>query len=253
MRSMLAGAVLLLCLASGCGGDEAPASDEASLVGVPWVLTAGLDAQGWENAPPSATFADGTVGGSTGCNRFTAPFTVDGDSLELGTIAATQMACVPPSDTVERAYLAALGKVARWRMDGSSLVLLDGEENELLRYDAASPVGSWEATVIQTGFALTSPLPGTKVTATFADDGTLTGSAGCNTYRTSFTTDEGGIEIAPPAATKKTCASPAGVMAQEAAYLAVLPTAAHYRVDGGSLALLSADGTYVASYVRAKR
>ncbi len=42
-------------------------------------------------------------------------------------------------------------------------------------------------------------------------------------------------------------------MEQEAAYLAVLPTAVRYRVDGGSLALLSADGTYVASYTRARR
>jgi hypothetical protein len=40
-------------------------------------------------------------------------------------------------------------------------------------------------------------------------------------------------------------------MEQEAAYLAALPTAVHYRLDGGSLALLAADGTYVASYIRA--
>jgi hypothetical protein len=35
------------------------------------------------------------------------------------------------------------------------------------------------------------------------------------------------------------------------AYLAALPTAVQYRLDGGSLALLSADGTYVASFVSA--
>ena len=47
------------------------------------------------------------------------------------------------------------------------------------------------------------------------------------------------------------CAEPKGVMDQEAAYLAALPTAVGYRVDGGSLALLSADGTSVATYTRA--
>ena len=36
-----------------------------------------------------------------------------------------------------------------------------------------------------------------------------------------------------------------------AAYLGALPTAVGYRVDGGSLALLGADGTYVVSYTRA--
>jgi hypothetical protein len=68
---------------------------------------------------------------------------------------------------------------------------------------------------------------------------------------TTYATDQGGIEISPPASTRKACAAPEGVMEQEAAYLAALPTAAQYRLDGGSLALLSADGTYVASYVRA--
>ena len=111
-------------------------------------------------------------------------------------------------------------------------------------------MGEWNATAIQTGVALASPLPGTEITATFADDGTLTGSAGCNSYTTTYTTERGKIEIAPPAATEKACAAPDGVMEQEAAYLAALPTAVSYRVDGGSLALLSADGTYVASYSR---
>lgn len=40
-------------------------------------------------------------------------------------------------------------------------------------------------------------------------------------------------------------------MEQEAAYLAALSTAVRYRVDGGSLALLRADDTFVASYSRA--
>ena len=64
-------------------------------------------------------------------------------------------------------------------------------------------------------------------------------------------TDGGSIEIGASASTQMACEEPAGVMDQEAAYLAALPTAVRYRVDGGSLALLSADGTYVASYTRA--
>jgi hypothetical protein len=44
------------------------------------------------------------------------------------------------------------------------------------------------------------------------------------------------------------CATPEGVMEQEGAYLAVLPTAVPYRV-----ALLSADGTYIASLARPAR
>jgi heat shock protein HslJ len=256
MRALVAscGLLLALGLTGGCAGDNgddsAGAGEPASLVDVPWVLSGGLEVEGWEAAPPSATFAAETVGGSTGCNRFTGPYTVDGDSLEIGTIATTRIACEPAADAVERGYLDALARVTRWRLDGADLVLLD-DEDELLRFRVASPVGEWEATTIQTGIALTSPVPGSMITATFADDGTLTGSAGCNTYRTSFTADRGAIEILPLASTKKSCGSPAGVMEQEAAYLAALPTAVRYRLDGGSLALLAADGTYVASYIRA--
>ena len=128
---------------------------------------------------------------------------------------------------------------------------MNGDGDELLRYEAASPVGDWEATSIQTGNALASPIEGTTITATFADEGMLSGSSGCNQYTGSYTLDGGGIEIGPLAATKKACAAPEGVMEQEAAYLAVLPTATHFRIDGQSLALLAADGTFVASYLPA--
>jgi heat shock protein HslJ len=240
--------LLALGLAAGCGGDDDGGVE--SFVGVPWVLSSGVDLGGGD-AVPSATFTEDTVGGSTGCNRFTAPYTVDGDSIELGTIAMTRMACPPPGDAVERTYVAALEKVAAWHLDGSALVLADEDHNAVLRYEEASPLGDWEVTAFLSGDALSSPLPGTKLTASFADDGTLTGSAGCNTYRTSFTLGRGSIEIEPPASTQMACETPEGVMDQEAAYLAALPTAVGYRVDGGSLALVSADGTYVASYARA--
>jgi len=249
MHTAAASVALLLALgpAAGCGGDDGP----GSFVGIPWVVSSGVDLGG-SDAAPSATFTDDTVGGSTGCNRFTAPYTVDGDELEIGEIASTRMACPPPADAVERAYLAALGRVAAWHVDGSELVLVDDEHNELLRYEEASPLGDWEVTAFLNGDAVSSPVRGTTITARFADDGTLTGSSGCNTYQTAFSLGRGSIEIEPPAATQKACAEPEGVMDQEAAYLGALPTAVGYRVDGGSLTLLSADGTHVASYTRAQ-
>ena len=250
MQTAGASVALLLALgsAAGCGG--AGGDDEAgSFVGVPWVVSSGVDLAG-RDAAPSATFTDDTVGGSTGCNRFTAPYTIAGEAMEIGTIATTRMACPPPADAVERAYLAALGRVAAWHLDGSDLVLAGDDHNEVLRYQEASPLGDWEVTAFLTGDAVTSPPPGTTITANFADDGTLTGSSGCNTYQTSFTLERGSIEIEPPASTEIACAEPEGVMDQEASYLAALPTAVGYRLDGGRLALLSADGTLV-SYSRA--
>jgi heat shock protein HslJ len=125
---------------------------------------------------------------------------------------------------------------------------LDADGAELLRYAAATPVGSWQVTGLRRGDASTSPLAGTDLTARFGADGSLTGSAGCNTYKSSYSTDERTIEIAAPAATRKACAEPAGVMEQESAYLALLPAAVSYRLDGNVLELLAADGTRLVTY-----
>ena len=193
---------------------------------------------------PSAAFIpDGSVFGSTGCNRYRGTYTVDGDSLTIDAGGSTLIACPPPKDEIERAYLAALGDVASWSMDGEQLVLSDADGNELLRYEVASIVGDWTVTGIldADANAISSPIAGTEITATFAEDGSLTGSAGCNNYTTSYEADEGEIAIEPVAATKKLCPEPEGVMDQEAAFLAALEQTTLYNLDGSTAELLNAE------------
>lgn len=241
-------ALLVLVAAGGCGGDDEAGSDPSAVEGVPWVLVSGVDVDGWEASAPSIRFGeDGTASGSSGCNQWGGSYAFDGDTLELGEIAMTSMGCPPPADDVERAYMDALQQANRWRLEGEELVLLD-DDAELLRYGAASPVGDWQATGLLQGDAFTSLLEGTEITASFGEDGALSGSAGCNTYNSTYTTDGGTIEIAEPSSTRMACAEPNGVMEQEAAYLAALPTVVGFRVERGVLELLSAEGTAVVSY-----
>ena len=54
--------LLALGLAAGCGGDDEEGVAGGSFVGVPWVLSSGVDLAG-SDAAPSATFTDDTVGG----------------------------------------------------------------------------------------------------------------------------------------------------------------------------------------------
>ena len=245
--------LLALGLAAGCGGDDAAEADEVPIVGVPWLLSSGLEVAGWEAAPPSATFSLDTVGGFAGCNRFTAPYTLDGDALEIGQIAATRMACPAPADAVERASLAALERVSGLRLneDETKLVLLADDGSEVL--------------------AMTWPRPSATGGRRRSSRGTRSQTRwlGRRSPRASLRTER---SRARPAATptgrtsppigatsrsarrrrqEKACTKPEGVMEQEGAYLAAIPTAVRYRVDGASLALLNADGTYVASYERA--
>ena len=251
---MLLAGLLVIATAAGCGGDEDgdgdSVADASSIEGVPWVLASGVDVAGWEEVAPSATFEGGRVAGSTGCNRYTGSYTIDGDVLELGQIASTRMACLPPGDAVEREYVAALERVAAWDVEDDELVLHDGDHEEVLRFAVATPVGTWEATGILQGSAVSSPIAGTEITASFAESGALTGSAGCNTYTATYTTDRGAIEIAEAAATEKHCPEPEGIMEQEAAYLAALPQAVGYRISGRVLDLVTAEGTSVVTYTR---
>ncbi len=251
MRLLLALLALAIVVA-GCGDDEeGSAAKSPSFEGVPWLLVSGIDAPGWEHAAPSANFEGGTVTGFNGCNQFTAPYTLDGERLKIGLAASTMMACAPPGDAVEQAYNAALEKVAKWKVEDDRLVLLSADDGELLRYRAATVIGAWEATSVHRGDSIQSVIIGTKITATFSEDGKLSGSAGCNTYSAGFTLNQGSIKIAQPVATRMACVKPEGVAEQEHDYLASLPSAASYRIEGSRMTLLTAAGTIVATYDRA--
>lgn len=138
--------------------------------------------------------------------------------------------------------------MSRWQVDGDELALLDEGGTELLRFRAASPLGSWEVTSFLQKDAVTGPIEGTRITATFAD-GRVSGNAGCNTYTAPFTLDGGALTIAAPVATKTACVKP-GLMEQEALYLKALPLTASYSVEGTTLTLLTKQGTIVATYAR---
>ena len=56
-------------------------------------------------------FREGRVAGHSGCNQYTGSFTQDGESLKLGPLAATKMACPPDRMKQEQAWFEMLDKV----------------------------------------------------------------------------------------------------------------------------------------------
>ena len=83
------------------------------------------------------------------------------------------------------------------------------------------------------------------VTATFAENGLLTGISGCNNYSAGYIIDGDTIAIEPPATTRKAC-SDARMMLEEE-YLAALTAAATFSVDGATLTLFDGDDAEVAT------
>lgn len=113
--------------------------------------------------------------------------------------------------------------------------------------DPTGPEGSWRATLLPRGTGLSPPLAKTEVTAEFAADGELVGSAGCNSYGGSYESAGSSISIGPLRATRKACADQAA-MEQEQAFLTALPRATEFRLEAGTLVLLSAKGAPVAKF-----
>lgn len=80
------------------------------------------------------SFADfGRISGHGGCNRFFGSFETRGDSLEVGPLGATQMACPEAIMEHESQFLRALRESDRFNREGSDLVLMDEAGEVLMR------------------------------------------------------------------------------------------------------------------------
>lgn len=80
-----------------------------------------------EKAPTLTIAQDGRVSGNGGCNQFFATAAIDGDKLSFSEIGSTFMACEEPMMSVEKAYFAALGATAGYRIEEGQLLLLDAQ------------------------------------------------------------------------------------------------------------------------------
>jgi heat shock protein HslJ len=197
--------------------------------------------------------ADGTLSGSGGCNRYSAPYAVEGNKIQIGLALSTMMACAEPIMAQEQAYLAALAQAATYRIEGAQLELRDADGALLAAYTHQPATALVGPTWLLTGYnngkqAVVSVLADTEVTALFGEDGTLSGSAGCNRYNAPYEVDGANIRIGLAATTRMMCEQQ--IMDQEKLYLAALETAATHKVEGSKLELRTADGALAAAYVR---
>lgn len=233
-------------------------TDKVALEGATWRLTQVVHADGQLHAVPdsvetTATFAEGVVSGSGGCNRYTTGYTVKDGKLTIGMAASTMMACPEPQTAVEQPFMAALAATMAYKIEDGQLSLLDAGGRKIATFKAQQPVAlkgvTWRATVYNNGRgAAVSLIDGSEITAIFGADGVLSGSSGCNRYRAAYVIQGSSLTIQPPTATRKTCSEPEGLMKQEGDYLNALPAAATYTIQVRQLELRSADDALVALF-----
>ena len=232
--------------------------DKTTLEGPIWRLTSIARVDGQLHAVPNsieatATFADGLVNGSGGCNRYTAKYTMSDGKLTIGKAASTMMACPKPQMAVEQPFMAALAATMAYHIKDDQLSFLDAGGRKIATFKVQRPLAlkgvSWRATMYNNGRdAAVSLIDGSQITAKFGADGVLSGSAGCNRYQAAYVIEGSSITIQAPTTTRKACSRPDGVMQQESEYLKALPTAATYGIQGRQLELRTAEGALVALF-----
>jgi heat shock protein HslJ len=96
---------------------------------------------------------------------------------------------------------------------------------------------------------LVNVMPSVEVTALFADDGRVSGSASCNNYVSLYTIEGDNLTVSLPAMTRQECVNPPDIMLQETGYLGDLTVAVSYQIKGSELQLLDEEGRIILTYL----
>jgi heat shock protein HslJ len=241
--------ILAVTLAACSAGGQSQ-----SLDGTNWVLESLRRESALSVTTITAGFqGNGRMSGSTGCNKYNAANTTDGDMITISPGATTLMACPTPIMIQESAFLDVLASATTYKIEGDEMELKDASGDVIAKFSALEPVSltvsSWQVIGYNNGkLAVVSVIIGTEITANFGEDGTLSGSAGCNNYNATYEVDGDNISIGPAAATRMFCPEPDGVMEQEVQYLAALETVATYLIEVDKMEMRTAEGALAATF-----
>jgi heat shock protein HslJ len=245
-------AMPIALLAAACSS-----SDDTVPTDYSWQLKEIADADGTMSTPvtiPTLAFESDQVAGNASCNQYFGAYSINGSSITFGPLASTQMFCGEPGVMEqEAAYLAALEAVDTWTIDDETLTLSAGDAPLLVYAPISQDLAgsSWDLLAYNNGTGgFQSAVIDVPVTAMFNEDGSLTGSAGCNSYNGTWETEDGSVTIGPLASTRMLCGDEA-LDQQEARYLEVLETSDTYRIESAILELFDAEGTRILQYHRA--
>jgi heat shock protein HslJ len=245
------------------GPKEAIGQQTASLEGTSWRLLAtryetGKTVDALAGTDVYVEFNDGWLAVHGGCNSFSGNYSVEGNVLSISELSLTGLSCLLAEvEAQEVQLLAGLKAAATYAITGRQLQIADAAGETMLtlvtdKSAAIEPINisglTWSAATTNNGCrGYIAPADGYAITAVFWPNGELTGSAGCNQYRTTYVVDGESMTIQPPAVTRRVCRVE-GVMDQETTYLSLLPQVATYTIDGQYLELWTGGGVLVARF-----
>ena len=130
-------ATIILLSMAACTLPGLPTGDP--LKGTSWRLVTLGGAGLIPGSQITATFEDGQVHGSAGCNSYGGSYQVSGDRLTMDAIFMTEMACMDPQGVMdqERQYLEMLGMAQTFEVSSGQLQVFSAG-GEVLTFLAAS-------------------------------------------------------------------------------------------------------------------
>ncbi|MFE1575071.1 META domain-containing protein [Streptomyces fradiae] len=237
---------------AGSGGGDRP---DIPLTGTHWSLDA-LTVDGARKAAPARSTAsiefkpDGTAHGSTGCNRFTAKAAVSGDTVTVGEVTMTEMACEKPVQDFEDAFRATFTGTLRAELgesggtDRLTLTAPGGDSLALSERPEAPLKGTtWAVDTLLEGGTAGSLPEGVKGRPhlTIAADGSARGNLGCNNFTATVRTDGDKLTFDRLAVTRRMCTTLQNGLEQKL-YGTLGSGPVTYRIDGRQLTVTAQDG-----------
>lgn len=195
----------------------------------------------------------GVINGTTGCNEYTTAFTASTTEIKINLPVATQnKTCSPGLTDQEQLYYQALNNATTYQISGNTLTLPYDSGKQALVFEGTQlteaqrpPLTDLNGSTWYLWYFDDNPiLSGTTIYGQFAINadgasGTLSGSAGCNTYVATFG-DNMGVQATLNATQK--CSKPAGIMDQENMYISDLSRAFGYWQTGDQLIINTGQG-----------
>jgi heat shock protein HslJ len=221
---------------------EKPARFDA-VKGTKWLLSSLNTKSVLKDSSITLTFAEGSIGGSAGCNGYGSKYTANnaGALAIPNPIIATEMFCAKPEGIMqqEKEYLDLLQTVTEYTINRNNLNLKTSDGGELVFNKMWSTIEGtkWLLSSLNTK----SVLKDSNITLTFAD-GSIGGFDGCNTYGGEYTANDAGVLTIPDGigGTLKLCGK--GIMQQGKEYFDLLKTVTEYTINRNNLILKTSDG-----------
>jgi polar amino acid transport system substrate-binding protein len=127
-------------------------------------------------------------------------------------------------------------------LSSASVVVVVSEPNDPL-------IGTqWQLISYDPGSGTRPVIEGTIVAAGFLEEHEMAGFGGCNTYSAQYLVDGASIQISNMVSGRKNCPQTAGLMEQEGAYFALLPTASTFQQTDTQLILGNASGQVILTF-----